>query len=489
MEKVPRKKGKKPLTTKSALLILLGCIVLAGAGAYFLRAPAALPPVSGEKERIMLLSRSTEEIASIAIAPRDGTPYPLIRRGDAFVLLGREDVPLRSILLDDLLLSLGALPAEKTLYRDLAKETGLTAADFGLSPAWTRVTVTYADGEKKELLVGDRTPDEETPQRYCMLWGDPSLYTILASDADPFLYEMEHWPQFDQPRLDGSLLDRIEITGDITWSLFYTPSGWQMEAPFSYPLASARMDALLDKIETMGFESCLGEADKTDLAAYGLDHPALTVRLTQAATVIIGETADGEQVSLPMPEKTYTLLLGSETGKSGVYLVWEGKVYKASNFTMGFWKKLSVSDYLLKSPVNFLVNNLSFLTFTAQEKTHRYEVRMVESITENNQIAEDEYGRVLYDCAVRRTGEENDMDASAFLSWYTRLASLSADGSLPADFCLTGESRGTIILENDHLTRRIDFYPYDTLHDALAVDGKALYYVRKTWLDGVADAP
>ena len=110
-------------------------------------------------------------------------------------------------------------------------------------------------------------------------------------------------------------------------------------------------------------------------------------------------------------------------------------------------------------------------------------------ITENNQIATDEYGRVLYDCAVRKAGDTQDMDAEAFLSWYTRLASLSGDGRLPDDFALAGESRCTILLENENWTRQIDFYPYDALHDALAVDGAALYYVQKTWLDGVMDAP
>jgi len=349
--------------------------------------------------------------------------------------------------------------------------------------------ITYTDGEKKELLLGNLTPDTEKPQRYCMLGNDPALYTILASDAIPFLREMDYWLEFTQPKLDASLLDRIEISGDVIWNAFYTPSGWQMEAPVSYPLSTVRMDALLDKISAIGFESLLGDADKVNLALYGLDAPALTVRLTQAPSVITGQTADGQDVTLPVPETIYTLRLGAETGKSGVYVLWENKVYKASNFLLGFWKALDPMDYLLQTPVNFLVNNLSALTFSVNGQTQRYEVRMVESITENNQIATDEYGRVLYDCAVRKAGDTQDMDAEAFLSWYTRLASLSGDGRLPDDFALAGESRCTILLENENWTRQIDFYPYDALHDALAVDGAALYYVQKTWLDGVMDAP
>jgi hypothetical protein len=489
MDKVPRKKEKKRIGRKTILLILLCCMAAAGAGAYFLNRPAPVPPLVGGEEKTLLLSRPAEEIASVAFSPAEGTAYSLIRQGDSFGLMGYEDTPLKALALDEFFMSVEELPAETVVLQDLDRNDELSMAVFGFSPVQGRMAITYADGEKKELLLGNLTPDTEKPQRYCMLENDPTLYTILASDAIPFLREMDYWLDFTQPKLDSSLLDRIDISGNVSWSAFYTPTGWQMEAPFSYPLAPLRMDALLEKISATGFESFLGDAEKVDLARYGLEAPALTVRLTQAATVITGQTAEGEDVTLPVPETVYTLQLGDETGKSGVYALWENKVYKASNFLLGFWKSLNPMDYLLQTPVNFYVNNLCALTFSMDGRIRRYEVRMVESITENNQIAADEYGRILYDCAVRRAGENQDMDAEAFLSWYTRLASLSGDGRLPDDFVLSGESRCTILLENDNWTRQIDFYPYDALHDALAVDGMALYYVQKTWLDGVMDAP
>ena len=437
----------------------------------------------------MLLEGSASEVVSVAISPLNGTPYPLIRQGDTFVLLGQEDTALRSLAVEDLIMSLEQLPAQEVVLADITRETTVSPADFGLDPALVRVIVTYADGSKKDIRLGDRAPDPEKLQRYCMVDGDPRLFTVLAADGEAFWHDAAYWVEFDQPHLDASLLDRIEIAGDIVWDAVYTPSGWQMEAPFSYPLSTLRTDALLKKIEGMGFETYLGKADQVDLALYGLDNPALTVRLTQAASVITGETTDGETVTLPVPEKSYTLLLGNETGKSGVYLVWEGQVFQASNFVLGFWKELNPLEYLLQTPVNFLLNDLNAVTLSAGDSSRRYEVRMVESVTENNQIAVDEYGRTLYDVAVRRAGESRDMDAEAFADWYTRLATLSADGDLPAGFALTGESRASILLENDHLTRLIEFYPFDALHDALAVDGAALYYVQKTWLDSVMDAP
>ena len=489
MQKVPRIKKRQPLKGRTVLLILLCCAALAGGGLYFIRSlPVALPPVT-DSETVLLLSRPKEDIAAIAIAPRDEVAYPLVRQGDTFVLLGQEEAALRSDILDDLLISLSELPAETTVLPSFSEAQGLLLPAFGLDPAQARITVTYTDGEKKELRIGDMAPNEETPQRYCMVSGSDALYTILEADSAPLLRDMASLRDFAQPALDGSLLDRIEITGQVEWTLHYTPSGWQMDAPFSYPLSTLRTDALLNKIESMGFAACLGKAEKLNLQDYGLDAPALTISLTQAATVITGETTAGEQVSVPMPETVYTLRIGNETGKSGVYVQWQDQVFTASNFLLGFWKELTPLDYLLQTPVNLLVNDLNEVRFTRNGDTHAYQVRMVEQITENNQIAVDEYGRVLYDCAVKRAGENQDMDAEAFLAWYTRLASLTGDGKLPDGWTPSGESRAEIILINDHLTRVITLWPYDALHDAIAVDGVALYYIRNTWLDEIGEAP
>ena len=489
MQKVPHKKTRQPLKGRTVLLIILCCAALAGAGLYLLRSqPTVLPPVT-DSETLLLLSRPKEDISAIAVAPRDGMAYPLVRQGDTFVLLGQEDEKLRAGILDNLLISLSELPAETTVLQSFSEDQGLLLSAFGLDPAQARITVTYTDGEKKELRVGNLAPNEETPQRYCMVSGSDALYTILEADSVPLLRDMASLRDFVQPSLDGSLLDRVEITGQVEWALHYTPSGWQMDAPFSYPLSIPRTDALLNKIESMGFAACLGKAEKLNLKDYGLDAPALTITLTQAATVITGETAAGEQVSVPVPETVYTLRIGSETGKSGVYVQWQDQVFTASNFLLGFWKELQPLDYLLQTPVNLLVNDLNEVRFTLGGSTRAYQVRMVEQVTENNQIAVDEYGRVLYDCAVNRAGETQDMDAEAFLAWYTRLATLAGDGRLPDGWMPSGEKRAEITLINDHLTRTVTLWPYDALHDAIAVDGVALYYIRNTWLDEIGEAP
>ena len=474
---------------KKTVFILVLCACLVTGGAVLLERSLSHGTFTpSADEEMLLLPRPLEEVASVKIAPKDGAAYTLIQGEESFSLEGREGEKLRESNIEEIGLSLGKLPAEALVLSALNPSQGLTLAAFGLEPARVRVEITYQDGEKKELLLGDAAPNQETPQRYCMVAGDPRLYTIIESDAEVFFHEMEYLLDFTQPSLDSSLLDRIEVTGGTVWSAYYTPSGWQMTAPFAYPLSIQRMDAILSRIGYMGFEAYLGNEQEANLADYGLDAPEVTVRLTQAATVISGETEDGEQVSFPVAEREYVLKLGRDTGASGVYLSWEGKVYKASNFLLGFWKTLNPEELTLTAPINLQVNNLDEVRLTAPGVSKAYEIRMVESVTDNNQIATDEYGQTLYDLAARRAGETEDMDAEAFANWYTQLATLSGDGNLPDGFTLSGESRGTITLTNSHLIRTIDFYPFDALHDALAVDGVARYYVRKDWLDGIIAA-
>ena len=485
MQKVPRKTPRKPLSHSKTILLLAFACLAAGAAVIGVRSFSRMPDVPDQEETVMLLERSADDIVSVVISPKDIAPYRLIRKEEGFVLEGQEAMPLRKSVMEEIELSLGKVPAEAVVLPALKPDQGLTAAAFGLDQPQARVEIDYRDGEKKELLLGNSAPSEATPQRYCMLAGDSRLFTILQADSEVFFHEKEYLRAFDQPRLDASLLDRIEVSGSVIWHADYTPSGWQMELPFSYPLSLQRMDALLLRIENMGFEAYLGDETSMNLSVFGLEDPEVTVRLTQAATIISGETADGQQLSYPVSEHEYILKLGNETGKSGVYLTWEGKVYKASNFLLGFWKTLNPSEMVLTNPVNLQVNNLDEVSLTAGGLSCTYEVRMVESITENNQIATNEYGQTLYDMAVRRSGEAEDMDAEAFADWYRSLAALSGDGTLPEGFVLSGESRAAITLKNSSLTRRIDFYPFDSLHDAMAVDGIALFYIQKDRLDRI----
>ncbi len=484
MEKVAKKKARR--APKKWVVLALVCLLAAACGAAvaLLRRPAGAP-VLPDKEPAPVLW-AFERVADITVTPESGEAYTLVARDDSLWLSDEPSMTLRSSAVQKYLNAAEKMEAE-FLVLDMAQEDA-SPADFGLAPARAQARVTDADGQSAALLIGGPVP-EETPMRYCMLAGDSRVYAVLESLCEPFFFRREYLPAFEQPSLKGELMDAIDVTGAYTLSMRYTQSGWLMSAPVRYPVSQVKSDYILSMIEQMAFESYLGEMAAMDLTVYGLASPELTVRLTQAASVISGETQEGESVSLNMPEKEYTLLLGAETGQSGVYVGWQGGVYKASNFLLGFWKTLSLRELPLQKPVNFLTNNLTAVRVRAPGVEGAYTVAMVEGVTDNNEVAVDEYGRTLFDLAAwnAKTGEA--VDAQAFADWYLALSALTGAGTLPADYTPEGEAIGEIVLTNETMTRTITFYAYDALHAAMGVDGTYLYYIEKDFFQSIAPAP
>lgn len=471
---------------KRTLLLLLALAVAAcGACLYFLRRPAAAPSFP-ETETLYLLNRKEEEIAALALRPSQGIAYPLVRTEAGMRLLGQEDVPLRDSAIEALLGAAAQLEAHERVVDTAAEAVEL--ADFGLQEPQMRLTITYTDATRTELLLGNTAQHGEETIYYCMRTGDTWIYAVYSGLCEPFFYEAEYLRAFEQPKIQGDLLDRIQVSGAIELTLAYADGAWRMEAPRQYPAAPEKVEALLQQIEAMAFEACLGNTSAFSLADYGLDQPALTVTLTQAPSTITGETAEGETVSYSVPEKRYQLLLGNETGKSGVYLLWENQLFKASNFLLGFWKALAPDDFLLRNPVNYQTNNLTELSLSWPGGEKRYDVRLVEGVTESNEIAVDEYGETLYEAEVYRAGGEK-LDATEFFSWYTAVADITPAGRLPEDYAPEGEKQMELTLNGQTGTRRITLYPYDKLHSALGVDGTYIFYLDSAFLSRLLEAP
>ncbi len=483
MQKVAKKKPVKGMSGKKRALLLLLCILLAAGGLYLLRCPDALPPPADKPPKEALLSRPAEEIAGVTVE-NAGEGFTLIRRGQGFCLAGREDMALRQDAVQAILAVCADLRAEETVL-DTA-ETQAVLSDFSLDPPLLRFTVLYTDGRETALRLGAFAPDD-IPKRYCMQEGDTRIFSVLAEDAEPFLKEKQALRAFAQPSLRADLLDRVTVTGSVTMDMHYTPSGWIMDAPYRYPLNALRVNALLDSIESMGFDAYLGSPEEADLSALGLDDPALRVTLIQGASVVTGEDQNGQTLSVDVPAMRYELAVGQSGGESALYVLWQGGVYRASRFLLGFWQEIDVDGMLLQEPVNFLVNDLNRVSIAARGKNAAYTVEMVESITQNNQIATDEYGRVLYDAEVKRDGEASPMDAEKFLSWYQRLAALKAAGMTPEGYAPAGEETCRVTIENDAMTRVVSFTPYDDLHSAMAVDGVCRFYVTNAALQAVID--
>lgn len=483
MQAVPRKNKTRKISNKKAGLIALIVIAALTACAVYaltrLRGQPEWPEAQSAAPR-HLVSTAREEIASVTVRPKEGEIYSLLSRETGIVLLGQEDTALRADIAEDYFNRAVYIEGE-TVYDSLA-ECGLPEKDFGLDEPRLRLIIGYTDGSERELRVGSAVPGEnEDIVYYCAVSGDSALYTVTGGQIDLYFHDVYYLTDFRQPQLDASLLDRITVTGAVNLDISYTENGWLMEVPCAYPVSRTRSDSLLQKIGNMAFEAFLGSADTLDLAAYGLNEPCLTVRLLQAPTVLTGETTQGEQVSFDLPALEYTLLIGNDTGRSGVYLIYDGNVYRASNFLLGFWKELDPLSFAERNPVSFQIYELKRLTLDLPGNSCSFEIEMVEAVTDNNEIATDESGNILYDAQILH--RQTVIDTQAFLTQYVRLSEIAMTGRLERDYRPDGLPAASLTLETAAQTRKIDFYPYDPLHTAVSVNGTALFYTDIRILD------
>ena len=479
MERVPRKKAKKD--GKLSLLMVTLAVVLCGvAAALFLLQKHPALPEPKPVERHFLSDVEEEALAAVLIAPKGKAAYPLVRTEKGMRLQGREEMPLRENILSDMLYAAGHVEAEIVIGPEGEIEDGRAA--FGLAEPALRLVLTEKDGRKTEILFGDAVLQTDPEQYYALSGG--VLYTVLAEPVDILFHDMEYLRDFTQPQIQGDLLDRIRVQGEEDILFTYTPDGFQMESPISYPAAQSKMNALLNRLESMAFEAYLGPAAEQDLAALGLEAPRITVTLNQAKSIISGQTTEGENVTLNVGEKDYVLQLGEKIGDTALYVLWKDGVYKASQFLFGFLEEMKAEDYLSQTPMNFTVDRLERLEV---EGKGVYTVEMVEALTEENRIATDEYGQTLYDAKVKKNGEA--ADAEAFLNWYVQLNRLPMAGKLQQGQAYEEAPLYTLYLQTADTRRSISFHSMDALHAALSVDGVAKFYVEKSGLSLLETLP
>ncbi len=475
MQKVPRKNAKKEKKMRLWLMLALGLCLLC-AGLMLLLGSQEPLPEPQKAEEIWITAYPAEEIQGLLIAPGEGVSYPLIRGESGMQLMGRQEEKLREDVVQEMLEAAGYLQAQHVIGKMEEIDAPLSA--FGLDEPELRVVLTLQDGSKQELLFGSSVPQTDLPQYYCL--SQNTLYTVLQEPCYALFHDADYLRHFEQPELQSDLIDRIEMTGSKEMILQYTHDGFMMEKPIHYPVNDAKLNALLLSLERMAFEAYLGTPEECDLSEMGLSEPEMTVTLTQAASVITGQTTEGEEVSVEVPETEYTLLLGRETGKSGVYLQWEGKVYRASNFLLGFWKEMQPEEFYSLAPMNIAADKLRELTVTYGGKTTTYQVEMVESLTENNQIATDEYGQTLWDAQVKKEGQL--METGDLFTWYVQLNQMGLSGRVQEGYVPQGEPVASIFLQGSAGERWVRFYSYDALHCVMAVNGTPVHYLERSAL-------
>ena len=99
-----------------------------------------------------------------------------------------------------------------------------------------------------------------------------------------------------------------------------------------------------------------------------------------------------------------------------------------------------------------------------------------EQVAENNELVTDDEGNQVYDITLTKNGESADY--TAFSAAYNQLMMVTMSGRLPDDWT-AADIPHTVwtFTDIDGTVHTVALTRYDAMHDAVAVDGVALFYL------------
>lgn len=472
-------------------LVLLSCVL----AALVITSLKKEEPVAVFRyEKAVLSARPASDVLSIRVTHPAGTGWCVEQLTPGVLTL--EDQPNTPV--DDataalLLQVTSALSSQAVLTDNPADYQPLS--DFGLDTPRSIVTVAYADGGSLTLRIGGAVSYADEPWLYMTVDGDQRLHAMEKGTAELFLLDKSLLMQITQPVLHSARFDIIRLEGENgaligEWSLQGAileddaADQWQLTQPYVYPADGDALSTLRQHIASLYLGAYVAPADPEVLSQYGLTAPRLTVTVHQAAGDIGVVSSSGVYDVQHFPEETFTLTVGSAMTEDIDYVLWNGGIYTASHYALASLMNINPAATLSPYPVTTAMGNLARLTVEDISGVREYVFTRTEQVASNNDLVTDAAGRTVYDVSLTRNGEA--VELSAFEAAYNQLIVQRASGLLPADAAITSEAHTTFTFEDISGDKRtLALVPWDAFHDAVVIDGVAVFYMVKDSLTAV----
>ncbi len=480
MQPVGKKQRKKPKTWQ--LIALLSVLVLLVALMLVLQKKSAVPLPKSEDHSIVLIKKNEADLIKMEVTNKSGDRFTLVKDKKDFRVLGQDDFLLEAVDVSLMVKDLTLLIAN-----ELAGEVHTTqeALDLlGLGQSAPRAKATYTDGSSLTVVFGN-SAQTEVPSDYLMFEGDNKVYFVSPETREHFDRALTSLHQIPSINFNERLVDSIEIVGDEQFTLSHQENLWELKSPYSYPLDDTKVSTMLTSIGKMRFAQYFGKAEELQLDELGLFPPKRTITFHLSQSTITGFDKEGAPIdSTLVPEQTLTLAFGNNIDLIGLYCLYEGKVYQATNVSMGFLRDLTALSLLSPGPVTLPLNRVTQLEVLKAGRGTRYAIDFIEKILPNNQIELDKDGNTLYEPYVTVDGKE--IDADKFVREYLKLMALKHSGRLPKDYVpKTSEPTIMITLHTLQGQSELALFPYGDLHYAMGVNGVFIDYIQKAQVDEI----
>lgn len=440
------------------------------------------PPSSRQREEITLIQKDQEEVQSIRFSPSAAETFSLTKGPEGFVVDGYPDfeldqAELRTILSDASHLVTNGLAGEVYLNEE-------ALAVLGLGQEAPRATINYTDNSSITLIFGGDA-GEDIKADYLMVDGDNKVYTVSPDIRLHFDRRLQTLHVVPRINFTASLIQEMRVNGKDPFVLSLANEYWQLTSPLRYPADQVAVRKILSAIGQMRLALYAGEGDAATLEQFGLASPRRTITFDLVASVVSSFSDDGSKTAhIDVPSQQITFALGDDIDRIGLYCLYEGKVYQASNLSMGFLRDVTSASLLSPRPLTLPLAQLSAIWVSDLQGERRYEIELMERVLPNNEIATDESGQVLHDPIV--TINQQEIDRDAFVRQYLSLMALTGAGKVKPGF-VPQEDQPAIhfIFYSAHGEQELAFFPYDALHYAMRVDGQFVDYIDRVSVENI----
>ena len=255
-----------------------------------------------------------------------------------------------------------------------------------------------------------------------------------------------------------------------------------MTAPVQYPAEGESMATLQANLANVRLGAYVGEATPENLAAYGFDAPRFVLSIHQAAGSIGTTGLDGVYSVTDWPEDTFTLTVGDAKSDAVDYVLVGEKIYISSHFSLNVFMEMDVLATLSRYTVPVALGNLHRLTVRTGSQERVYTITRTEQVDESNALVTDSEGNVLYDRSCELNGSM--LAYAKFEAAYNELLKISVSGNLPEGWTTKEPAHTTFIFEAfSSESYTLELVPFDAMHDAVLLDGNALFYLIKHGMD------
>ena len=445
-------------------------------------------PEEREDPTGLLANYEEDQVRQVEASLRDGEVWRLTADGNGALQVetgGRTFEPDGAaawLILN----TVGVVQYQEKLAEDLSLLGDL--AQFGLAPPRETVTVTYADGRVLRLVIGEKNEDGDAPFYYLTVEGDPALYALDPSSARNLYVTGDMFHPVPQPEIQTARIDAISFqteNGRCAWEMegsITDPDAqdrWRLTEPFVYSAEGEAITSLRKNLANIRMGSYVAEATPEEMARYGLDSPRTVITVHMAAGTTHTVDDQGAPAQKDWPEETLVFTVGSAKNDMVDYLCWNDVICTVSRFLVTGVTETAPLDTLTRYPVRTSLSNLRRLTVETPAGRSVYEITRTERVAENNELVLDENGQPVTDNTVTRDGQPMAWDV--FEARYGQALLATVSGTLPEGWAgQETEAHTRMVFETvTGVTHTISLGDFDAFHDAVWVDGSAVFYLVK----------